>query len=1151
MRVALLVLFSSMLPAATLVRELTYNPNRFSLAQRQAYDLVLADGMDVTDEPGAPQLPVQPVVIALPGRCRVRAVGFDRGSWEPFTGSFLPLPAQRQRVLVDTSALDAFTAPDPVIYASDAAWPVTPARWTGTSYQGDSTLVQVLVCPVRYIGAERQLEICRTVAVHIEYEPLGVAGGVRRMANDELDSPGFDYLIVTAAGYDTVFRRLADWKTKKGVKAVVRDIAGITGTYPGRDDAEKLRNYLKTLPDSGVRYVLLGGDVSVVPFRKAFAMRCDWGGHNREDSLPCDLYFADLDGSWDATGNNVFGETADSVDLYADLHVGRAPVDRLVEARAFVNKVINYERGVVAGYQNKVLFFAEVLWQNPYTDGGVHKNMMERQSFRSGYSVTKLYQSLGNESRASVMNAIRQNQNFLNHDGHGWIDVMSCGSGPSNYLRTGDADTITNSGHGVLFSIGCWTTAFDFTSIGEAFVANPNGGTVATVGNSSYGWGSPGNPGFGYSDKFDNRFWHAITSEGHHRLGDALGRSKEYYVPFSHDRNVYRWHQYQLNLMGDPELAVWTTLPQPLTVTAPPSIGLGRGRYLVTVSRAGAPAGDALVCLARPGEVYARARCDAAGRAWLEAETRTAGQLSLTVTAANCYPYESSVTCDSGVCVNFAGWSVNDSSGNNDGIANPCETVLLPTWLANTGNQSSGALELRLRTSNPHVTILDSAGSCAGLEPGDSLLLAQSFRVAIAPGTPDDEAVRFDLAVSSTGPLRVFTPVLLVGEPLVGYNRHWVVAPPLLPGQTKGLRVRLWNSGHGIGHAAWTRLVSLDSHISVPLDSVGYGAVAALSFAVSPDSFLVTVGASCPAGYLAEMLLVTHADRYFRADTFGLLVGPSGFADDMESGGSLWTHGGSGDQWHISAHRTHSGSSSWYCGDAGSRRYANNVNAWLMTVPLVAAEHCSLSFWRWFKVPNYGVDGIYVVVVRGSHEDTLDFIGTGGALGRHCAKTGTVPVRRNAHRSGDSPSLSQDIIESSWAQERYDLSFVGVGETIRVKLSFKSDRDTVDEGFYVDDVVVTGGLAPIVGVLADAPEPTRARLSVQPNPFRQVAVVQTRNPGVVAVYDAAGREVNVLTLVNGRAVWDGRDRSGTLLPAGAYFVRPAGTNELARTILVR
>jgi hypothetical protein len=1125
MRVGVLVLLASVVSAAVLTHELAYHPDRFAFTPSRTYDVLVAEAMDVTDEPGAPQLPVQPVVISLPGPCRVTAVTFETGDWEPFRGRYLPFPAQQQRLLVDTSALDAFTAPDPAIYGSHEPYPRSPVRWTGKSHRSDSTLVQVLVLPVRYVGADQRLEVCRRLSLRVEYEPSPIRSRV-----EVDDSLSFDYVIVTGSAYDTVFQRLADWKTKKGVKAAVRDIAWITGTYPGRDDAEKLRNYLKTLPDSGVRYVLLGGDVSVVPFRKAFAMRCEWGGHTREDSLPCDLYFADLDGSWDANGNSVFGETADSVDLYSDLLVGRAPVDRLVEAQAFVSKVIGYEKSLVAGYQNKALFFAEVLWQNPYTDQGVHKNKLEQRSFRSGYSITKLYQSLGNESRSAVMAAMRQNQNFLNHDGHGWIDVMSCGSGPSNYLRTGDADTITNSGHGVLFSIGCWTTAFDFTSIGEAFVTNPNGGTVATIGNSSYGWGSPGNPGFGYSDKFDNHFWHAITSEGDYRLGDALAAAKEYYAPFSHDRNVYRWHQYQLNLMGDPELPVWTALPESLAVTAPGSVGLGRGRYLVTVARGGVPVSGALVCLTRPGEVYARARTDAAGQAWLEAEPQSTGQLSLTVTAHNCRPYESSLACDSGALVNFAGWSVHDPTGNNDGIANPCETVLLPTVLANSGTQASGILEVRLRTANQYITLLDSLASVGSIQPGDSTLLADAFRVSIAPGTPDGEAARFELEVSGAGPVRTALPVLLIGEPRLRYGRHWTIEPPLLPGQTKAIRIQIRNSGHGIGHSTWVRLVSLDSSITVPDDSVGYGEVAPQAQANSRDSFTVSVASSCPSGYLARMLLELHADRHFQVDTFGLLVGPTGFADDVESGETKWTHGGTGDRWHISTHRVHSGSHSWYCGDEGTRQYANNMHAWLKTIPLVVAEHCSLSFWRWFRVPNYGVDGIYVIIERRQREDTLDFVGTGGALGD------TAPT---------------DIIESFWAQERYDLSFLGVGETIQVRLSFKSDGDTVDEGFYIDDVEVTGGSPPIVGVRAAEPERSKRQFSAAPNPFRSRTAFRLATPKTtLAVYDATGRLVRELIAVNGTATWDGRDRTGRILPAGAYFVRAVapGTQHMLRVV---
>ena len=1129
--------------------------------------------MDVSDEPGAPQLPVQPVVVALPGRQNVTAVTFDVGEWQALGGKHNVLPAQKQQVLVAGTDLAAkseaksqkpkaktgeqdgvaFTEPNPAIYQSAEPYPANVARWTGTSYRHDSTFVQVLVYPVRYTGAEQRLEVCREVKVKVE----GWTNSEARSQKLEARSPdavsgqrladsGFEYVIVTGEGYDSVFQRLADWKTQKGVPAVVRTVEWMYANYPGRDQAEQVRNYLKTLPDSGVRYVLLAGDVDVVPFRKAFAMNCEWGSMVREDSLPCDLYFADLDGSWDANGNNVFGEVDDSVDLYADLSVGRAPVSDMTQAQTLVRKVIDYEHGTVPGYENKGLFFAMVLWQNPYTDMGVHKNKMEQQSFASGYSLTKLYQSLGNESRASVMQAMRENQNFLNHDGHGWYDVMSCGEGSGNYLRTADADTITNAGLGIIYSIGCWTTAFDFVSIGEAFVTNPHGGTVATIGNSSYGWGSPGNPGFGYSDKYDNHFWHAITSEGTYRLGDALAAAKEYYAPFSHDKNVYRWHQYDVNLMGDPEMPVWTAQPESLVVMAPLSVGLGSGRYLVTVACAGAPVAGALVCLAGPGEVYSRGLTDAAGRVWLDVDPQTVGWLNLTATAHNFYPYQGEVACDSGNYVNFAGWRVDDRAGNDDGIANPGETVVLPFILRNTGDAPSGAADVRLSTGDSRVTILDSVVSVPGLAPGDSVQIDSGLRVAVEVGPYDGVAVEFMLVVFGGCLARTYFPVLQVGEAVLTLDRTWLNQPPLLPGASRGLGARLENRGHGYGHGTWCRLVSLDSLVVVAKDSVGYGEVQPLSYGSSADSFVVAASSSCPAGHVALMELQTYADRCLERDTLELLVGEYGFEDDMESGEAKWSHGGTGDMWHLTSYRTHSGANAWYCGDEGSRQYNSSMDAWLTTVPFTVPQDCSLRFWRWFATPNYGVDGIRVIVLRGTAEDTLDFVGTGGALGPEgdCPRTGTVPKAL--------------VNESGWAEEAYDLSWLGLGETVQVKITFVSDGDTVDEGFYIDDVRVTGGGPPAVGVagVERASGPV-AGLDVWPSPFRRSVRIQCGSalgpePPQLSVYDASGRMVRRLPSV-WSTTWDGRNGSGQLLPAGAYFIeaRTRVDRRLVKVLLAR
>jgi hypothetical protein len=1126
--------------------------------------------MDVTDEAGAPQLPVQPMVIALPGQQRVTAVTFDVGDWQALGSKLNVLPSQRQQVLMAEAKMVSFTAPNATIYQSHVPYPASPVVWTGTSYRHDSTFVQVLVYPVRYIGAEQRLEVCREVKVEVEADGAKSearsqkleAGSSEAVGGQRLADSGFEYVVVTGAGLDTAFQRLADWKTQKGVPAVVRAMDWVYAHYSGRDQAEQLRNYLKTLPDSGVKYVLLGGDVDVVPFRKAFAMKSNGGVQPREDSLPCDLYFADLQGSWDKNNNSVFGEVDDSVDLYADLSVGRAPVNNVQQAQTFVRKVIDYEHAMVPGYQNKGLFFAEILWQNPYTDQGVHKNKMEQQSFATGYSLTKLYQSLGNETRDAVMQAMRENQNIMNHDGHGWIDVMECG-GSANRMRTADADTITNAGLGVLYSIGCWTTAFDFTSIGEAFVANPNGGTVATIGNSSYGWGSPGNPGFGYSDKYDNHFWHAITSEGIYRVGDALAAAKEYYAPFSREQNVYRWHQYEVNLMGDPEMPVWTTLAKSLVVTAPESIGLGSSRAMVAVMDGEGPVKGAQVCLMKGGESYSVGATDGMGQVWIDATPLTSGDFTLTVTAHNYLPVERLIPCAVGPCVSYAGWVIDDSLGNRDGIVNKNETVLLEVWLHNSGRQASGPVTMMLRSENPHVRLDDSTAEASSLAAGESVLVSNAFRFTTAQNIGDGEVLRFDLSVGYGGQSLTFHPVIVAGAALLGLDRWWMTHPPLMPGQKNGVVVRIRNTGCGFGHKVWCRLVSLDSSIVVVRDSVDYGEVQPASKRTSSDSFVVAAVAECPIGHVALMSLQLNADGFTGGDLFRLLVGESGFADDMEHGEAKWTHAGTGDLWHLTSYRTHSGASAWYCGNEGSRQYNNRMDASLMTVPFLVPQGCSLRFWRWFKTPNYGVDGIRVIVMRDGAEETLDFLGTGGALRRKWSCGPVSPWGSEEGESGcsttrlldRSTTRPLDLNESGWAEEKYDLSWLTLGELVKLKLAFVSDGDTVDEGFYIDDVKVTGGGPPITVAGVQAAPGLFPGLDVWPNPFRSLTQIRYGTSGALprlSVYDAAGQIVRHLPAAR-VAAWDGRDERGRRLPAGTYFIeaRTQSERRLAKVILSR
>ncbi len=117
------------------------------------------------------------------------------------------------------------------------------------------------------------------------------------------------------------------------------------------DDVERIRQFLIQYRDQhGTHFVLLGGDVGVVPARIEHA---DEGWRTLfglpPSDVPSDLAFASPDGDWDSNHDGVFGTTADAVVLQPTLAVGRAPVRDAEEARQFISKTMRYENAVSEG----------------------------------------------------------------------------------------------------------------------------------------------------------------------------------------------------------------------------------------------------------------------------------------------------------------------------------------------------------------------------------------------------------------------------------------------------------------------------------------------------------------------------------------------------------------------------------------------------------------------------------------------------------------------------------------------------------------------------------------------------------------------------------------------------------------------------------
>ena len=665
-----------------------FSPAQLTITNHDGYDLVSLEGAEHLTEPGEPMLPAVNIELLLPDGATATGLTVIHRGTTYLSGFHKVLPALRPARF---SARDAADLPQPhaETYSSVLPYPREIARLAGVGNMGGYRIASIQVTPVQYVPATGELILHTEIEIRVTTQPaedLGaepvpsaVARSVveRAVANpDELSSyaetfsgravrsGGFDELIVCPAAFADEFQPLADWKTRKGVRTELRTIESIAADpqFQGVDLAESVRKCIRRAHiDSGVAWVLLGGDTDVVPARNAYDFFYDQG-------IPCDLYYADLDGTWNLDGDARWGEQGeDGIDMFSDVFVGRAPVGTEQEAARFVEKVLAYEGATLAvpdDFELKMLFLGEVMWSSPdpYTDGAVALNMIDNGYVPSRFDpITKLYESQGNLRYSTAVPAIDAGYGIIAHQGHS--NISTAAIGPDN-LTIAALDGLTNGNRGgVWYSVGCWSAAIDYDAFGEHWVTSPGGGGVAYVGNSRYGWGCPGHPGECVSDLYSQQFFNSLFTKDLEHAGLVHADAKHHFVGEAKLDSYMRYAMYELNLLGDPEMPVWTDQPRPLVVACPKAVAIvgGSATVEVAVTSGGSPIEGATVCLmAGDGDIYEVGDTDGAGRATFAFAAGVPCTASLTVTAHNFFAYGTTVAI---------GWGGTDVPDGGEPVA--------------------------------------------------------------------------------------------------------------------------------------------------------------------------------------------------------------------------------------------------------------------------------------------------------------------------------------------------------------------------------------------------------------------------------------------------------------------------------------------------
>ncbi|MCD4829797.1 MAG: T9SS type A sorting domain-containing protein [Candidatus Cloacimonetes bacterium] len=95
---------------------------------------------------------------------------------------------------------------------------------------------------------------------------------------------------------------------------------------------------------------------------------------------------------------------------------------------------------------------------------------------------------------------------------------------------------------------------------------------------------------------------------------------------------------------------------------------------------------------------------------------------------------------------NVPSYFLNDSQGNNDGVADPGETVLLAINVTNTGLTNASDVTGILSCASPHVTIVEGEHVYGDIADGQTL--QRAYTVDISASAPTQTAIPFSFEVS-------------------------------------------------------------------------------------------------------------------------------------------------------------------------------------------------------------------------------------------------------------------------------------------------------------------------------------------------------------------------------------------------------------------
>ena len=333
----------------------------------------------------------------------------------------------------------------------------------------------------------------------------------------------------------------------------------------GSGSAEDIREYIiYAYTNWGIEYVLIGGDVDVVPVKMLYVFGLDEDDPDEPywDELPSDLYYSCLDGNYNYDGDALWGEptdgeNGDDVDLLAEVYIGRAPVDNEDDVDNFIKKTMAYmNRARGNEYLHRICLAGEykgeygiAKWGANYLDQLINSCSDDEYTTigipSDKFAIDTLYDREWNGNdwpKSEIINRINDGCHIIVHSGHSSYNY-------NMKMTSEDVFSLMNDKYCFVYSSGCMSGGFDSECFAEYITVKTEYGAFAGIWNARYGffWSFRTD---GDNQRFLREFWDAVFGENIPVISKAHQDSREDNLHLL-GRSMMRWCYYQLNLFGD------------------------------------------------------------------------------------------------------------------------------------------------------------------------------------------------------------------------------------------------------------------------------------------------------------------------------------------------------------------------------------------------------------------------------------------------------------------------------------------------------------------------------------------------------------------------------------------------------------------------